>query len=388
MDKELLNIIHRCFRCGYCKFPSTYIDFNCPSYFSYRFETYSPGGRMWLIYEWINGNLSSSPRYQEILYSCATCANCINHCAFPDFRDLLLEVFRQAKEKLIEEGKVPPSVRDYLTNLYKFKNGFGISNKKRFEWADNVEEYDSNKHEYLLYVGDECCFDPIANQMAVSTIELLRCMDISFGLLKQGEISDGLEAYNLGETELFKEIAGELVKNIKDSKVQKIIFISPHSYYNFKNLYPKFFDVDFHLYHITEIIEQNFSKIKNRIKSINNHIKISYHDPCYLARYLKDFSTVRKILNMLSLNFIELPRNKMDSLCCGGGGGNFYTSLTQKNEETTAKQRILEAIEAKIKWLIVSCPICKVILEDAKKSLNLDQKIEVIDISTFVLKNI
>ena len=388
MDKELLSIIHRCFRCGYCKFPSDYMDFNCPSYFSYRFETYSPGGRMWLIREWLNGNLDSSLRLQEILYSCATCASCVNHCLFPAFRDLLLDVFRQAKEKLIDEGKVPPSVRDYLTNLYKFKNGFGISNKKRFEWAEDVEEYDINKHEYLLYVGDECCFDPVANEMAVSTIELLRRMNISFGLLKQGEISDALEAYNLGETELFKEIAGELVKNIKDSKVQKIIFISPHSYYCFKNLYPQFFDVNFELYHITHIILDNLSEIQKDIKYNGKSIKITYHDPCYLGRYLKDFSTVRKILNILPVEFIELPRNKMDSLCCGGGGGNFYTSLTQKNTETTAKQRILEAVNLGVKFLIVSCPICKVMLEDAKKSLNMEQKIEIRDISKFVLESI
>ena len=43
------EILHRCFRCGYCKLPENYVDFNCPPYLAFRFETYSPGGRLWLI---------------------------------------------------------------------------------------------------------------------------------------------------------------------------------------------------------------------------------------------------------------------------------------------------------------------------------------------------
>ena len=46
---EYAEILHRCFRCGYCKLPGNYLDLNCPSYLNYRFETFSPGGRMWLI---------------------------------------------------------------------------------------------------------------------------------------------------------------------------------------------------------------------------------------------------------------------------------------------------------------------------------------------------
>jgi len=32
------DIVHRCFRCGYCKFTSDYTDFNCPTYRKFRFE--------------------------------------------------------------------------------------------------------------------------------------------------------------------------------------------------------------------------------------------------------------------------------------------------------------------------------------------------------------
>ncbi|MGV9171844.1 MAG: hypothetical protein ACOC35_04630, partial [Promethearchaeia archaeon] len=64
MTQKELNqweeIVHRCFRCGYCKFTSSYSDINCPSYQKFQFETYSPGGRLWLIYALISGELEWS----------------------------------------------------------------------------------------------------------------------------------------------------------------------------------------------------------------------------------------------------------------------------------------------------------------------------------------
>ncbi|TFG02482.1 MAG: (Fe-S)-binding protein, partial [Promethearchaeota archaeon] len=47
-EQDWKDIVHRCFRCGYCKFTYDYESFNCPSYKKHRFETYSTGGRLWL----------------------------------------------------------------------------------------------------------------------------------------------------------------------------------------------------------------------------------------------------------------------------------------------------------------------------------------------------
>ncbi len=382
---ELENIIHRCFRCGYCKFPSNYADFNCPSYFSYRFETYSPGGRMWLIREWLSGGIESTKRFQEIIYSCATCYNCVLNCAMVDFRDQILDIFRETKEILIDKGKVPLHVKSYLENVYKFKNGFGINNKKRFNWAVDLPDFDATSHEYLLYVGDEACFDDVAQDMALSTTKLFEKMGISFGILRKGEISDGLEAYNLGETELFKEIGNSLVKSFKHARAKRIVTLSPHSFYAFKTIYPKFFDVDFKVYHYTQLIEKKLHNFKTEIKETK---KISYHDPCYLARYLKDSTTVRNIFFRMGLSIVEPIRNRENTLCCGGGGGNFYTSLTQKGPDNTSKERLREISKLGVNTLITVCPICLAMLIDAKRSFVGKVNLEILDLSSFLLRHL
>ena len=61
--QKYVNQIHRCFRCGYCKFPSDYSSFNCPSYRRFRFDSYSTGGRLWLIYAWLKGEIEWSEHF-------------------------------------------------------------------------------------------------------------------------------------------------------------------------------------------------------------------------------------------------------------------------------------------------------------------------------------
>ena len=58
--EDYKDIIHRCFRCGYCKFASDYSGDNCPAYSWFRMEFYSPGGRLWLIRAMMNGEIKET----------------------------------------------------------------------------------------------------------------------------------------------------------------------------------------------------------------------------------------------------------------------------------------------------------------------------------------
>ena len=124
------EILHRCFRCGFCKLPSDYGSLACPAYLKYRFESFSPGGRMWLTRAWLSGQLRTDARLQEIFFSCATCGNCVEHCIFDKFRESILEAFIAAKAEMVDQGTVPPPVRDYLTRLLEHGNPYKIPQKK------------------------------------------------------------------------------------------------------------------------------------------------------------------------------------------------------------------------------------------------------------------
>ena len=144
------DILHRCFRCGYCKLPGNYSDFNCPAYAAFRFESYSPGGRMWLLRAWLEDKIEASRRFQEILFSCTACGNCVEQCTMTNIKDDLLKAFTAGKEELAGLGKVPPPVRDCLKRLQKFGNPYGLAKKKRTSWASDLGVDLFSDQEYLF----------------------------------------------------------------------------------------------------------------------------------------------------------------------------------------------------------------------------------------------
>jgi Fe-S oxidoreductase len=73
-----------------------------------------------------------------------------------------------------------------------------------------------------------------------------------------------------------------------------------------------------------------------------------------------------------------------DALCCGGGGGNIFTDIIGNGPESPARDRVAEALDSDAEILAVSCPSCAVMLADAVKSSNMDNRIQVKEISEIV----
>jgi len=376
------EILHRCFRCGYCKLPSNYVDLNCPSYLAYGFETYSPGGRMWLIRAWLDGKIDSSGNFGRILFSCATCANCVEHCAMPGFSDDILFAFRAAKEELLDSGRVPSQVSDYLTRVQRYGNPYAKPASKRADWARDagIDEYDG--HEYLFFAGDTGSYDPRGQEIAASVANLLLRAGISMGVLPANENSDGNDVRAAGETPLADELCKKNIEAFKKKGVKKIITLSPHAFNTFKKDYPDFGGV-FSVFHYTQILAFNMGALK--VGKQAPPLTITFHDPCYLGRHGGDFQSPRMILgNLPGIQIIEMDRNRKNALCCGGGGGNFFTDMFGDADVSPARYRVREAAETGASVLAVACPLCAVMLEDAVKTEGLEGKLRVREISEIV----
>ena len=382
------EILHRCFRCGFCKLPSDYGSLTCPAYLKYRFESFSPGGRMWLVRAWLSGEIRTDARLQEIFFSCATCGNCVEHCIFDKFRESILEAFIAARGQMVDQGTVPPPVRDYLTRLTAHGNPYKIPTKKRGDWAAKLDiEPFSAGMEYLFYVGDVGSFDPRGMAIARSVAGLLRRLGVSFGILGPGEGSDGNDARALGEFALFEHLARRNVETFRQAGVKRIVTLSPHGYNAFKNLYPQY-GGQFTVRHYTHLLAETLPTFEFPGPAGAVGVRrVTFHDPCYLGRHNKDYETARGILDRLpGIERVEMPRNRGDALCCGGGGGNFFTDLVCSGPDTSAGARVEEAAATGAQVLVTACPICTVMLEDAVKARNLDARLEVRELSELVME--
>ena len=83
----------------------------------------------------------------------------------------------------------------------------------------------------------------------------------------------------------------------------------------------------------------------------------AWHDPCHLVRYLDAGDAPRRILAaLLGDRFVELPRTRRETVCCGAGGGMEETAP----ELCDAMARDLLGLldETGAQRLITGCPRC------------------------------
>lgn len=379
------EIIHRCFRCGYCKFTSDYTDFNCPTYRKFRFETYSPGGRMWLIRAWLNNEIENSEHFREIMFSCATCANCVEHCVFP-FSDDLVNIFMAAREDLVNKGVIPPPVRDYLKNINISGNPYKEPAEERGKWADGTAVEPYHGQEYLFYVGDVGSYDERGKRIAKAVADLLLKGGISFGILGEKEICDGNEVKSLGEAGLFQFLAERNIALFNELGVKKIITLDPHAMNAFRKFYPAMGGA-FEVFHYSQVL---LPLIQSRALALGEYrATATYHDPCYLGRHNGEYEAPRGILQAVpGLEFREMDQHGENAFCCGGGGGNFFTDILGGGDEAPNRIRIRQALETGASIIAVACPQCARMLEDGLKAEDLEDKLEILDLGEIVTRTI
>jgi Fe-S oxidoreductase len=375
---EYEDIVHRCFRCGYCKFTDGYQDINCPSYKKFHFETYSPAGRMWLIRAWLNNEITTSPHYAEILYSCITCGNCKEHCVFT-FKDELLNIFEAAKAELVSEGFVPPMVRDYFKAMSTNGNPYKEPQDERGKWAEGTGIQPFSDQEYLFYVGDVGSYDERGKKMARFVGDLLTEAGVSIGIMGKEETSDGNDVRALGEKWLFAQLAEDAIRGFNEVGVKKIITLDPHAFNAFSKEYP-LLGGNFKVWHYTQVLD-TLAK-EGRIPLSKYEARVTYHDPCYLGRHNGIYEAPREALRCVpGLELVEMVRNRADAFCCGGGGGNFFTDILGTGPESPNRIRVREALDAGAEVIAVACPMCAKMLEDAVKTEELEERVTVKDIA-------
>ncbi len=377
------EIVHRCFRCGYCKFTGDYSAFNCPSYRKFSFETYSPGGRMWLIHAWLNDEIKNSSRLQEILFSCATCANCVEHCVFT-FSEDLVNIFIAAREEMVNKGIIPPEVRDFLKNINISGNPYKEPANERAKWADgtSIQTYDGQ--DYLFYIGCVGSYDERAKKIARAVGNILIKAGLSIGILGNREQCDGNEVRALGEMGLFQHLAEQNIALFKELGIKKIITLDPHAFNAFKKDYPDL-EGKFEIYHYTQILAPLIQSKKIPLKEYK--ASVTYHDPCYLGRHNEEYDAPRKILEAIpGVDLIEMDQSRENAFCCGGGGGNFFTDILGGGEDSPNRVRVGQALDTGSQIIAVACPQCAKMLDDAIKVEELEDKLEVLDIAEIVTR--
>ena len=161
----------------------------------------------------------------------------------------------------------------------------------------------------------------------------------------------GLKLLNAGYEKQARKLAVKNFEFLKENNIKKIITNCPECYYMFKYEYPKLVrEWDIETEHIVKTILEPLKNANPKFKEIET---VTYHDPCYLARFSDIFNEPREILKLLGSEIKEMKHNKRETLCCGAGGNlNNFPKLSEQIAENRLKE-IPESVK-----IITSCSLC------------------------------
>ena len=313
---------------------------------------------------------------QETLWSCRTCMACVEICPVAIEH---VPIIVQMRRKLVESGQMDPLLQKTLQTIHKSGNSFGESKRKRGAWTKAlpfpIKDARKEPVDLLWFVGDYASFDPRNQKVSQVFARLLHAAGVDFGILYDAESNAGNDVRRVGEEGLYEHLAESNIAALGAARFQRIVTTDPHSLNTIRNEYPQF-GGSWQIVHYTtlllELQRQGRLRIEPRLA-----LRTTYHDPCHLGRFNKEYDAPRELLRATGCELIEMPRSRDNSFCCGAGGGRIWMP-DPVGKEKPSQIRIREAagIEG-LEVFVVACPKDLTMFEDAVKTTGNEGRIVV-----------
>jgi Fe-S oxidoreductase len=396
-------VMERCARSSFCKWiPLAHIKSwrfakGCPSVEYGKFQSYSATGRLSVSLSLLEGRISYTDELLNIAYKCQVCGSCDVACKV--CREVMepLEVIRELRVKLVEDGQLLPEHMSVIENLRNEDNMMMKPKAERGRWAEGLDVKDLTRQsaEVVFHAGCKISFDEDQWKLARTAIKLLRDAGVDVAIMGKDESCCGAKAYDMGYRGEFTKYAQNNIEAWNRAGVKTVVTSCSDGYFAFKRLYPQL-GSNFEVLHIVEFINRLIKKGKIKF-SKTIPMRVTYHDPCHLGRlgeaYIpwkgveKKFrgqiivheppkpimrgahgvyEPPRDVLKAIpGLELIEMERIREYSWCCGAGGGvqEAYPGFSQ----WTAKERLEEAKATGAEAIVTACPWCEKNFIDAVK---------------------
>ncbi|MFQ5922075.1 MAG: (Fe-S)-binding protein [Anaerolineales bacterium] len=328
----------------------------------------------------------------EAVWACTTCYACVRAC--PVGNEPMADIIDIRRRMLYEGEGIDTGVQTALESLALNGNWFGKGKRARAKWTKSldfkIKDATRDPVEYLWFVGDTAAFDERVVPLTQKVATILHTTGVDVGILYAAERNAGNDVRRVGEEGLFEQLVEENLETLGASQFNQIMSTDPHSLNTLRNEYPRDGGM-WPVHHYTSILLQLVEQDRLVLRRPLSEYWGTYHDPCYLGRYNDGYEAPRKLLELLGVNLVEMPRNRENSYCCGAGGGQIWMATTPEGERP-AENRIREALAAlepaangdEKLLFIVACPKDIVMYTDAVKTTGSEDKIVVRDIIELV----
>ena len=322
---------------------------------------------------------------EQVLWDCTTCRACQEIC--PADIEHVNKIIEMRRNLALMEGSFPgDEVRGATGHLEVNGNPFGLAYAERAAWATglDVAVMESGAEVDVLYfVGCYASFDRRNQEVARAFVKICNAAGVRVGILGKEEKCCGEPPRKLGNEYLYQTLAQENIGKMKGYGVKRVVTTCPHCFNTLARDYRDLgFDVPVQHYttYLYDLMEQG------RLKLEPEAFDCTYHDSCYIGRYMDIFEEPREMLRRSGGSITEMTTSRKESFCCGGGGGRILAEEKVGSRINVA--RIQMASETEAPLLISNCPFCLTMFEDGIKTGGAEGKMAVRDLAEIVAQRL
>ncbi len=356
--------MNKCYGCDLC-------DDACPV------RLFTGGDKLNIIYNTWNNEDDGVP-----MYSCLTCGACTNVC--PQLVDY--DSYVDIRRNLMVGGPPPTEIAHSVLqavlaaeaeeeedDAFLTLEEAGISSSVGYypgcvDYLDQEMVF-SHLNEGTMNLGETTdaafsLFDQVGADVAYLGRDLLKCCGHDQKWQGMTEVYEKLKAYN--------------EKKISASGLETLVTSCAECFRTFARDY----ELDLKVMHTTEFLSEAGLDIKS---TLQDPIKVTYHDPCRLGRQMGVYDTPRDLVrNVDGVELVEMEHSREEAMCCG------VSSMMSCNEDSRALRvsRFEEVRQTGAEVMLTSCPKCVSHFECLKFEGDPDHDIEILDVVSFLARQI
>jgi Fe-S oxidoreductase/nitrate reductase gamma subunit len=328
---------------------------------------------------------------EEVLWACTTCRACQEIC--PASIEHVNKIIGLRRNLSLMAGAFPgDEVKTAIGDIEVNGNPFGLAFAGRGDWAQGLPvtvmgaDPEMAKGVDLLYfAGCYASFDRRNQEVARAFVTICDAAGLKVGILGKEEKCCGEPARKLGNEYLYQAQAGENIEVIKRYGVKRVVTTCPHCY---NTLARDYSDLGFDLpvEHYTTFVDGLLKAGRLELASGGSSFDVTYHDSCYLGRYMDIVEEPRAIVRRAGGRIVEMDKSRLEAFCCGGGGGRILAEERIGSRINVA--RVAQAEKTGASTLVSNCPFCLTMFEDGIKTGGAEGKLVAKDLAEIVASRI
>lgn len=286
------------------------------------------------------------------MYECALCNACAANC---ETGYEPAKYIREARAMLAADGLVPEKVEKLISTVEESGNVYGT------DLSAAAQSADDGRCDVLVYAGATALVKAPANLAAL--ISVLKKAGIKARVFAENCSSAAVEYDLLGDVAEGRAVAQKCAEELNAAAENKLVVLDPSDAVMFKQQYPAWgialkAEVLTATSYVWELIKEG------KLNIVPTEGKVTYHDPCRLARDLDETEAARNIIGAMGYELSEMLQSRKLTRCCGG------QVLSAHSPEITEKMvaaRIEDAVRTGASFLVTACPGCSANLNAAEK---------------------